>query len=130
MELFEKLIEKFLREKNVPKEEFYSQIQEHVHRDTKNSKSKRDEAKKRAAEEVVDVIFCYTDLRLWCGEMRKRAVMQLQHNEYLRQKARGVGAEVPAPRKTQLQEVAEAHGVSTPLVLQSSPSTSHRFDVT
>jgi hypothetical protein len=133
MELFEKLIEKFLREKNVSKEEFYSQVQEHVHRDTK--KSKRDEAKKRAADEVVDVIYCYTDLRLWCCEMRKRAAMLLQHNEYLRQKARGlgVGTEVPAsasaPRRTQLQEVAEAHGVSTPLVRQSSPSTSHRFDV-
>ncbi len=130
MELFEKLIEKFLREKNVPKEEFYSQVQEHVHRDV--TKSKRDEAKKRTADEVVDVIYCYTDLRLWCGEMRKRAVMQLQHNEYLRQKTRGagLGAEVPAARKTQLQEVAEAHGVSTPLVRQNSPSTSHRFDVT
>jgi hypothetical protein len=142
MELFEKLIEKFLREKNVPKEEFYAQVQEHVHRDTKNNNSKsnkRDEAKKRAAEEVVDVIFCYTDLRLWCGEMRKRALMQLQHIEYFRQKAArssvGVAeveepAPAPAPRKTQLQEVAEAHGVSTPLVRQSSPSTSHRFDVT
>jgi hypothetical protein len=113
LELFEKLIEKFLLENNASKDVFYKQVQSYIHRPTK---TERDEAKKVSADQVVDVIFCYTDLQMWCNAMRERSA--------LRAKYASQGGNRPKP-KTQLQEMSSLETVA----IKKSPSTSHRFDI-
>jgi len=74
--LFEKLIGGFLEQNGSTVEAFYGQVSDYLHRPVNDS---RDQAKKTSADEVVDVIFCYTDLRMWCDAMRERAAIRAKY---------------------------------------------------
>ena len=114
MDLFESLIDKFLREKGATHEQFYIMLHDYL------SGKKSAAASKESAVEVVDCIFAYTDLTVWCAAMRERSEMRAkwvkrQGKEDSRKK------KMQLPR-TELQEAFDR-------TLHRSPSTSHRFDL-
>jgi hypothetical protein len=142
LELFEGLIAKFLKENNATPEVFYAQVQSYL--DLKNDPSgkgaeilsKKHTAKQQDANEVVDCIFHYTDLNLWCESMRERASMRCRYLRNISRSSHEEGSGSGNPRskgsggayesmkqKTQLEEIAErAAGY------RGSAATAHRFD--
>lgn len=115
MDLFESLIGKFLKDKGATHEEFYNMLNEYLQ--DKNSGNAA--ASKESAVEVVDVIFAYTDLQVWCGAMRERSKMRAKWQR--RQDEDSAKRKVQLP-KTELEEAFDR-------TLHRSPSTSHRFDL-
>ena len=119
MTLFESLIGNFLEEKGKTNEEFYDMLNSYL-QDRDMSDTCNAAASKESAVEVVDVIFAYTDLSVWCAAMRERAMMRAK---WRKRQAESCGSS----KKTQLPktELEEAFDRT----LHRSPSTSHRFDV-
>ena len=109
LELFERLIGGFLKENNCSVEEFHLMCHSYL--------SSKEAEGKEHAQEVVDVIFAYTDLSLWASAMRDRA--KLRHN--YRQKQTTL-------RKIQLQKTAMEEAMDKHYQKAPAPAMAHRFD--
>lgn len=116
--IFEGLIAKFLKQKNATPEIFYAQVQNYLQEPQSNS-TKRSAKRNRDAMEVVDVIFNYTDLSMWCEAMRDRAKLRAKYLK--RQSSMTQSGGIPERPKTQIEEAAERVGII-------SPAKTHRFD--
>ena len=111
LELFERLISKFLKEEGCSVEDFHAMTQGYLQGEDAEADSKE------KAQEVVDVIFAYTDLQLWASAMRKRA--QLRH-KYRQEHATREKKSIQLPH-TALEEAMNKH-------YHKIPANSHRFD--
>ena len=80
------------------------------------SSSEESESKEKA-QEVVDVIFAYTDLSLWASAMRERAKIRQKYRQ--RQAAKGL-EKIQLPH-TAMEEAMTKH-------YQKVPAKAHRFD--
>lgn len=111
LELFESLISGFLRENSCSVEEFHVMCHSYLSRKDTEADSKE------KAQEVVDVIFAYTDLNLWTSAMRERA--KLRH-KYRQQQAAKAHKKIQLPH-TAMEEAMDTH-------YQKTPAKAHRFD--
>lgn len=140
LSLFENLISAFLHKYGCSTDAFYKQVNDYIHSPIRNT---RDAAKKTSADEIVDVIFCYTDLRMWCDAMRERARMRAKyatrHSALIDSNPLERGLCSPIPKtlessvcheQTALQEVTALALSERRSPSQTVPAVSHRFDVT
>ena len=126
MELFQTLFSKFLAEKQTTPEAFYELVSAYLSikeekADSKDKDKDKDNgaASRQAADEVVDVIFSYTDLSLWCGAMRDRSRMLYKWRA--RQREQEIAFRKVHLPTTQLEEAREK-------MIIRSPSKAHRLD--